>query len=340
MITGRTRTAHSKSAVAALMAVLASSCVQIDDRGAGSEPTQDPGAAGSAALPESALDYHDIEMPPGHVEHDYEGAIFPLAEDDPRAQFEIDVDTLLPDGTFEPLPLQGDDVLKTVIPPIDSRARVTNTRVLPASTSVLVLATFPNYTKLCSGTMVGPDAVLTGGHCVFDVNTQRWATSVRCAPGAYPNGAGSYTAPFGSSSGRRLCAHDNYRTRPAPERYGYDFGMVRLNSALGNSSGTRVVGSAAAPAGNIEYYGYQGDLIAYQMYKAPGRVLGWEYQQYTVFKHDADCQHGASGSGVASSGNTTTVFGVLTSQLPDRNLAISFDIAKRDRVRSWISMAL
>jgi V8-like Glu-specific endopeptidase len=61
---------------------------------------------------------------------------------------------------------------------------VSNTDVWPWRALVFLDRTLANgAASWCSGTLVGPDTVLTAAHCLFDRPSGGWAQRVRVVPG-------------------------------------------------------------------------------------------------------------------------------------------------------------
>jgi len=268
-----------------------------------------------------ALDGHDIEPPADYVEADY---------------VEIDSDAVLIDpGLFAPPPAPLEVVEKWVSSP-DSRKRIADTTASPQKMAAMLLITLDGRTSICSGTVVGKDAVLTNGHCLFNPATQLWAKNVVVVPSAYPDPANParYRAPFGSSSGRKLFTPTNWRLGQGNVQRGLDYGIVRTNNAS-LASEWRSVGYAATPSGNIEYYGYQGDLAHYQMYKARGPIDRWADSTNGLMQVKVSLFQGGSGAGIAAS-STSSIVGVMRATSTNFNVAVFFNASKRDQIRSWI----
>jgi glutamyl endopeptidase len=271
---------------------------------------------------ELALDGHDVEPPANYVVADY-------IEIDPEA-------VLIDPGLFAPPPAPDEVVEKWLSSP-DSRKRVADTTASPQKMAALLLITLDGRTSICSGTMVGKDAVLTNAHCLFNPATQLWAKNVVVLPGAYPDptNPARYKAPFGSSAGRKLFTPTNWRLGTGNVQRGLDYGIVRTKAAL--ASEWRSVGYATAPSGNIEYYGYQGDLARYQMYKARGPIDRWADSTHGLMQVKVSLFQGGSGAGISAS-STSSIVGVMRATSSTFNVAVFFNASKRDQIRSWIKL--
>ena len=325
-------TQHSLQSIVVVLALSTSACL-----GASGSPSEEAELDTEVDL---ALDSRDIKAPPGYTDADYDAVAFPLAEGDPRATIEVDPDAVLIDpGLFDPPPSPDERIAKWISSP-DSRRKVVDTTVSPQSMATMLLITLDGQTSICSGTMVGKDAVLTNAHCLFNPTTQRWATNVVAVPGAYPDPAkaSKYRAPFGTSSGRKLFTPTNWRLGTGNVQKGNDYGVVRTNNASFAST-WRTVGYTTAPSGNIEYYGYQGDLTRYQMYKTKGPIDRWSDASNGIMQVKVSLFQGGSGSGIAAS-STSNIVGVMRSTSTSFNLALLFNSTKRTQIQGWIKQAL
>jgi glutamyl endopeptidase len=123
------------------------------------------------------------------------------------------------------LPASGaDNGIESVIG-LDTRERVYTT-TYPARAKVLI--TFTG--GFCSGFFYGPNIVATAGHCVHTGGPGgAWRTNVRVYPG-YNAGV----APYGSFAAKWLASVTGW-TSSSNELY--DYGVVKLNSNVGNTVG-------------------------------------------------------------------------------------------------------
>jgi glutamyl endopeptidase len=196
----------------------------------------------------------------------------------------------------------------------DNRKPIADTKVKPYSTIATLLISFPGTkaTGLCTGSMIGADAVLTAGHCVYNAKYGGFASNIRVIPGTYPNASGKPAEPFGSTSGRKLYVPSAYRSATSFwQREPHDYAVVRIHAALGTKTGVRTVTTMATPKVGrfVRLTGYHGDLCkappctptgdAFIMHTSTDQIR----QLFTgVFNHYADSFGGSSGAPLTSDG--------------------------------------
>lgn len=131
----------------------------------------------------------------------------------------------------------------------DNRTRVTSTTTYPYR----AIAHIESDIGGCTGWLIGPDTVVTAGHCVYDPGTRRWASYARVYPGR--NGS---TAPYGSANAVNFYSVTGWTNSGDPN---YDYGAIKLDRAIGNTTGwfgyRYTTASLTGTAENIS--GYPGD---------------------------------------------------------------------------------
>lgn len=117
----------------------------------------------------------------------------------------------------------------------DNRDQVLDTTVGPFCNTVLVHSIFPNgNSSVGSGFVIGPSAVATAAHCLYNAKCGGLATSVTVVPAQ--NGT---IKPFGSdtiTSSSSLVVSTKYQSTEGGDT-NHDWGVIQLNKPLGNQTG-------------------------------------------------------------------------------------------------------
>ncbi len=120
----------------------------------------------------------------------------------------------------------------------DNRELVQNTRQHPFSAIAFLEIFFP-YGGVQGGTaiMIGPNAALTAAHNLYCGELGGWAVYVRVTP-AVTGDASSPTNPYGYTSARELVISvPAFEDEAETDGVDCDWGVIRLNSNIGNNSG-------------------------------------------------------------------------------------------------------
>ncbi|MDP9792088.1 glutamyl endopeptidase [Catenuloplanes nepalensis] len=115
----------------------------------------------------------------------------------------------------------------------DDRIRETDTTWWPASATVQLTRVANGATIFyCTGWLIGPNTVITAGHCVFSHDNGGWRTGqgVRAWPGR--NGT---AAPYGSCASISMHSVNGWINDRNTQ---YDYGAIKLDCTVGNTVGT------------------------------------------------------------------------------------------------------
>lgn len=182
----------------------------------------------------------------------------------------------------------------------DERIRIPDTTIYPFS-AVAYLELFNvagDVIALCSGTFIGPDALLTAGHCLWDAANQRWnAHRIRVVPAkneAYE--------PYGSVFATDWWVPDGFVNTDGG--VDFDWGLVRLPDSRLTLDASwlpiAVLGTASLQSGHFTpaIVGYPVDKPAQTMWGHSRKAFNG-VEPYRLF-YDIDTSAGQSGSAIWS----------------------------------------
>jgi V8-like Glu-specific endopeptidase len=196
----------------------------------------------------------------------------------------------------------------------DSRQRVTPTTSFPAS-GIAQIQMFSNGSPYgsCTGTFVGPDAVLTAAHCLYTEETG-FATSIAVIPGR-----DGVNEPFGFQWATDAWIPEDWVSTGQAQ---WDWGILRLpNQSLGNQTGWFQIGvltnsSLQASSFNPTITGYPGEHAG-TMWSASEpafTTVGNQYLFYTI-----DTTAGQSGAAIRR-GNDNAIVGIHMGSISTANI--------------------
>jgi glutamyl endopeptidase len=113
----------------------------------------------------------------------------------------------------------------------DNRTRVNTTTTFPHRAITYLEIKYPNFTRTyqCTGFFVGPDTVVTSGHCLHSKKRGGWATSIIVIPGK-----DGRSNPY--SYVRGISFH-SVKGWTENADYNYDYGAIKVERSLGNTVG-------------------------------------------------------------------------------------------------------
>ncbi len=144
----------------------------------------------------------------------------------------------------------------------------------------------------CSGSMIGPDAVATAAHCLYDTTANRFATNLKVFPGR----DGSFK-PYGSCRGVQAAVPQGWiGASGSTGDQKFDFGRLELDCAVGGTTGWFGIAVASNPAGApVKVNGYPSDKPTGTQWRSSGRITTVTAHR---LKFDADTVSGSSGGPV------------------------------------------
>ncbi|MGK2965034.1 MAG: trypsin-like serine peptidase [Tepidiformaceae bacterium] len=193
----------------------------------------------------------------------------------------------------------------------DERIRITETDNWPFSAvTYLGIYLYP-WSEVpdadCSGTLVGPDVILTAAHCLYDPESG-WVANVVAVPG-YDSGY----EPFGFQFAENVWVPDNWILSDGDPLW--DWGIVKLpNSELADEAGwMRVLLATTQTLQHAEFFpviaGYPGDKPLGEMWAGVQNSFLNVFPAY--LNYSVDTWWGQSGSAIWSLNTDEWFFGYV-----------------------------
>lgn len=210
---------------------------------------------------------------------------------------------------------------QTVFPP-DERVQITDTSSFPASAIVFLrIEDSAGNEAHCSGTLIGPQVVLTAGHCLYnDQFAGGHSASIQVIPGRNGN-----LAPFGEVDATEIWAPDAWKLT---EDDSWDVGLIKLQHAVGDFLGWFTIGVLTDDSLKDPYFkpvigGYPGDKPVGTMW-ASAKEAFLSVEPHSM-KTDLDLTPGESGSAVWR-GSDGVIVGIITDETPAWNIVNRIDL--------------
>ncbi len=216
----------------------------------------------------------------------------------------------------------------------DDRVRVQKTTNPKYRVHGRLEMTFPNGEQYVgSGTMVNHRHVLTAGHCLYDIETEQWATSIKFT--AAKDGNSSPISPAYATHLVTVKGWKDYKDSK------YDMGMLILNRDVGEETGWFGLSTdtdSTLKRQPVNVTGYPGEKMFPEMWTMSGSIQNVTEEQFT---YTLDTTGGQSGSGVWTQFSNIPGYycvGIHTSGIQDQyNTATRISRGKFNSLVSWIN---
>ncbi|MEJ7542153.1 trypsin-like serine peptidase [Staphylococcus intermedius] len=218
----------------------------------------------------------------------------------------------------------------------DERKKVNSFTASPIKENVAVRVEWKNangsYTGyVASGVMVSKDTVLTAAHVVYDGGRKKFADKITVYSGLNGN------ISQGSAKGIKTYALKDYTSTLDSK---YDLAAIKLDSDLGNKTGSLGITSSVAVGDTIASAGYPDDKtdrtnrndLKYYMWQTTGKVINID--DHKVY-YDTDTFRGQSGSGVWNVKNNKLV-AIHTNGAATYNFGTRITPQNLDYIKYWI----
>jgi len=181
-------------------------------------------------------------------------------------------------------------VLKKVIPGVDGRFRIIDTKTFPYSIHVQLSMRFSGGKYGGSGSMVGPHHVLTAAHNVYSLVKKEWAEKISLHPARNGN-----AAPFGKMTVTRAYIFSAYKDKKDKR---FDIALLILNQSIGKFTGWGGLCSTYDKAIRTKKFhitGYPGNKGFDQMWTMKHEIKKIKPE---TFEYEIDTEGGQSGSAI------------------------------------------
>ncbi len=218
----------------------------------------------------------------------------------------------------------------------DDRARLDPAYPVAAywASAVQIVSYFPDGSvRKGSGTLVGPDDVLTAAHTVYDTKYGGAARVVEVTPGRFDS-----LKPFGVVTGSQFYLPPGWTSSAD---FAYDYALIVLDRAIGYQTGWVRMDALPDTGGagtTVSSYGYPGDIGKGGWLTKTTGEASLRVGDILRYTHNLDAKSGQSGSGIfVQDGGVPEVVGVISHESfgPDFNGVVALTSASVAQLQAW-----
>lgn len=188
----------------------------------------------------------------------------------------------------------------------DTRKKVVSNTSSPYKSIVLLIIEYKDYEDLGTGVMINNDTVLTAGHNIYNKYKGGYAKKIRVYGGATNitrNTSGEYvvTNSLGRSNAINTYVPKEFTSSEltSEQKDNYDYGVIRLSSALGKETGFLATTPLVSTKEEITIAGYPEDKNGL-MYSSVGNISS---VNENIVYYNNDSKDGDSGSPILNKYN-------------------------------------